>query len=157
VPNDKVTVRIRNPEHVVNDLVAGVGMFYPGLDPYEAATDAEIKSGFLSAAGGFFDVYGARKPSDDIDDRFQPDVKDEDFASAIRERISSLELEEVAAAVLDAVDSGRVGEDALAEAVKDASRLAQVPEREVAKAALALAFKSYAGLAARLKPLAGEP
>lgn len=118
VPGNKVEVTIKNPEHLINDIVNGVGMFAPELDPYEKASDEEIKQGFINVAGDYFSVYGESKSSAELGSQFQPD-RDEDFYKEVAENeIAEMSIEEIAEAVVDAVDDGRIKDE------KEAGKLA---------------------------------
>lgn len=105
---NEVVLEIKNPEHLINDIVAGVGYFAPEIDPYEKASDKEIKDGIIANAGDYFDVYGEGKPSSDLDKRFMPHVDEKLYKVRLKERISDLGLSEIAECVKDAVEDGRV-------------------------------------------------
>jgi len=105
--NDRVTLEIRNPEHLINDLLCGRGYFGPELDSYEAESDDEIKSK-LHCLGDYFDIYGARKPNGDMDRNDSPDIDAAYLKEEIEAQIAGMSLNEVADAVLDAIDSGRI-------------------------------------------------
>lgn len=123
VPGDSVKVKLKNPEHLVNDIVNGVGRWSPPFDPYEVADDDEIKAAFVACSHDYFDVYGD-SPSSTDRMNFDPDVNDKDFVEAIKERLAMLSNEEVAERVVEAVDAGRF--ETYAEAAKKAAEVAEI-------------------------------
>jgi hypothetical protein len=129
VPNDSVKVKLKNPEHLINDIVNGVGRWSlvvgrwsPPFDPYKEAEVEEIKENFVACSHDYFDVYGD-SPSSTERMNFDPDVKDKDFVEAIKERLAMLSNEEVADRVVDAVDAGRF--ETYAEATKKATEVTE--------------------------------
>jgi len=111
IDDDKIKVVIENPEHLINDIVNGVGYFAPPLDPYEKASDAEIKSYLIANIDEFFDVYGERKPDGQLSSQFSPDINDAYMAEQVEYRCSELSIDEVAQAVIDAVEEDRLEKD----------------------------------------------
>ena len=112
-PSATVQVTIQNPEHLINDIMNGQGSFAPEFDPYEAASDDDIKSAFVANAGDYFDVYG-QSVKYFVDDRHSPNIDESSFAEDIRQRIGELSLMEVAEAVIEAVEAGRFDSDVVA-------------------------------------------
>ena len=129
-PKDEVILKINNPEHLINDIMAGVGLVAPELDPYTAASDEEIKSGIMSTADDYFDVYGDRKP--EVSDRIEPGLDDSFYAEQAKFRVSEMSTDEIADAVIDAVDSGRIEDEQ--EAIALAAELSERKKSEIAKA-----------------------
>lgn len=131
VPKDEVTLEIENPEHLINDIVAGVGMYYPPFDPYEEASEAEIKSQIISNIDGYFEVYGERKPTGELDSRYLPDVKKEDYEDILRDGLGNLTVDDIAECVVDAVDKERIEDEK--EAIELAAKLTKENKAEIAK------------------------
>lgn len=128
-PKDEVTIVVKNSEHLINDIVNGVGMFSPELDPYEKASDEEIKKSLINVLSDYFDVYGDRKPSAELPDHFTPDVDDEFMKTEIEFHIGEMSLEDIAQAVIDAADEGRL--DTEKEAAKVATKLTGKKMKEI--------------------------
>lgn len=57
-PNATAKLTIVNPEHLINDLLSGAGVFAPELDPCERADDTLVRQLFLSTVGDYFEIYG---------------------------------------------------------------------------------------------------
>jgi len=131
-PANKVTVMIENPEHLINDLMAGLGQFSPEMDPYTAEDDDKIKRMFIQYAGGYFDIYGDRKPSGELGSQFSPDTNDDFMAEQCKVYIDEMSVDEIAEAIADAVDSGRV--DSEAEAITMAVKLSGENKKAIAQA-----------------------
>jgi hypothetical protein len=129
-PKDEVILKIKNPEHLINDIVNGVGLFAPELDPYQAASDAEIKSGIIATADDYFDVYGDKPKEAEL--RYVPEINDDFFAERLEYYISEMSSDQIADAVIDAVDSGRIEDEQ--EAIDLASKLSKKSKAEIAKA-----------------------
>jgi hypothetical protein len=129
-PKDEVILKIKNPEHLINDIVAGVGRFAPELDPHVAASDEEIKSGIMATADDYFAVYGDSKPK--VSDRIDAGSDDDVYAEEARFRIGEMTISEIAEAVIDAVDADRIEDEK--EAIALAAQLTNEPKAEIAKA-----------------------
>ena len=131
--DEKIELVIKNPEHLINDIVNGVGRWAPPFDPYEKASDEEIKKQLINHADDYFDVYGRRKP--DVPDRISPDnVDEEHFASTVAELCENLSLEEIVDNVLDALDSGRL--DSQKEVIDLAAKYSGSPRDQIKKSVL---------------------
>lgn len=130
-PNTKVTLVLQNPEHLINDLVAGVGYFHPDIDPYEAMDDNEIVGCFLAVAKSFFDVYGERWPSDDfrVDSYPEDDVLKDHLECRLREDLAHDE-DAIAEALMEAIDSEDMEPEEIA---KEAARILDLPLAKVAE------------------------
>lgn len=130
-PKNEVKITIENPEHVINDLVAGRGTYSPELDPYVEASDEEIKSGFLATCGDYFEIYGERKPepSDRLD---AAGIDDNFFKEEIDYRIGEMSIDDIAESVVDAVDAERIESEE--EAIALAAKLSGKSKKEIGKA-----------------------
>jgi hypothetical protein len=129
--SNMIELQIENPEHLLNDIVAGVGMFAPPFNPYEKADDAEIKKSLISHADSFFEVYGEKKPSDELGSRYSPSPKSEDVVDLLEEVLAELTLAEVAESVVDAVDEDRLS---VKDALSLAAKYSKEPISEIKKA-----------------------
>lgn len=97
--SDSITVSILNPEHLINAMLSGEGMFSPDLPSEDAATSEEIIARFHHLEK-YFDIYGERKPRVDLD-RFDPSYDDDFFSELIKENLENLSLTDVAEAIID--------------------------------------------------------
>jgi hypothetical protein len=129
VPNASVTVTLKNPEHLINDLVNGVGQFYPPFDPYEEASLEDIKSSFISNADSYFDVYGDSFNTDM--GRVEPNYSSKDFEEFVKERVANLSLIELAEGAVDAVDADRF--ESYAEAADHMVKVVEDCQKEALK------------------------
>ena len=148
-PANKVTLKIKNPEHLINDIVNGVGIFSPDIDPYEAASSDEIKKGIINVAGDYFEVYGELKP--EVSDRFDAYPDDDVYSEELKLRISEMGVDEIADAVIEAVDDGRVEDEK--DAIELASKLSKVSTKEISRAVIAIHKKEALNLTQRAKDL----
>lgn len=130
-PADEVTLVIKNPEHLINDLMNGDGRFYPEFDPYEAAPESEIKK-YLHYLGSYFEIYGDKKPEAELDSRYSPDADDDVVADEVKYRISELSVDDIADAVISAVEDGRFENEN--EAILLAVKYSGEPKAEIVKA-----------------------
>lgn len=101
--NNKVLVSILNPEHLINSVVNGKGYIYPDLPAQTESSNNEIISRFHNLKD-YFEVYDESKPSENIDNRYSPDVDQEYFAGEISCRLDDLTIDEVVSSVKDAID-----------------------------------------------------
>lgn len=118
--NTGVKVVLKNPEHLINDLVGGVGRFYAEMNPYTpvSTSDEELKAGFLTNVGSFFDVYGARQVEPREVDGFNSFDRAW-FHEQVKENIANLDEAEIVEAIQKAVDSDKDPKDV----IETASRL----------------------------------
>lgn len=100
--NDEITIHITNPEHLLNAIFVGVGMFGPELDAKEVQSDNEVLSR-LHHLKSFFEVYGERMPSGELSSQYSPAINEEYFAEEAKNRISELSIEEIAESVKELV------------------------------------------------------
>jgi hypothetical protein len=140
-PKDEVTIVIKNPEHLINDIVNGVGRFAPEIDSYVEASDEEIKNGLMSCLGDYFEVYGERKP--EVSDRLEGDFEESYFKEEIEVQLSDMSAEDIAQCVVDSVDEGRMDNEK--EAAKVAAKLTKNKFKEIMTAVA----KIHAGAAER--------
>ena len=101
--NNKVTVKIYNPEHLINAVVNGAGYIYPDLPAQVEASNEEIKKRFHNLKD-YFEVYGESKPSEYIDNRYSPDIDKDCLSEELEFRVGELTLEDVVEAVKDSID-----------------------------------------------------
>lgn len=96
--DDEITITMKNPEHLINAVIAGVGMFSPDLDAFEPESDKNLIAKFHNLSE-YFSVYGDSKP-DEGDVRYW-DIDQESFYSDIEDQLSQLSVSDVAEAVID--------------------------------------------------------
>lgn len=106
VENGTMDLTFENPEHLINAIIDGMGYYHAPFDPYKEADLKEIKDRFLACAENYFTVYGESQEDGELSSQFSPDFKDEDFESALKERINGQTPDEVADAVIEAVEHG---------------------------------------------------
>jgi len=100
---NKIKVTVLNPEHLINTVISGVGMFAPDLSIDEPESEAQLKAKFHNLTD-FFDVYGITKASDELGSQYSPSIDDNYVEEQVRERLLSLENQEIADAVKDVVE-----------------------------------------------------
>lgn len=129
-PGCAVTITIENPEHLLNDVINGVGHFYPTeIVATEELSEASLKSYFLANIGDFFEVYGERRPEPGRG-RMDPFVKDENFIDILRSDIDDLLTDDdLADGVVEAVEDGKVAD--MTQAVAMAARITGRPADEI--------------------------
>lgn len=134
-----VEVEIENPEHLINAIVSGVGRFQSEIPVDGKLTEKELIAQFHHI-GDYFEVYGERKPSGDLDSQFTPNTDDSFFKSEIEFHMEQMNTLEIAEAVIEAVDAGRIEDENAAIAL--AAKIAKHPKKDIAKAVKDLHGKS---------------
>ncbi len=119
-PNATMEIVIKNPEHLINEIVNGVGMFAPELNPYEPASDSEIKSYFLKYASDYFDVFGGSKA--EVNDRAVDNAypEDVDVMDALNFHLSEMSVKEVVEELMevDGLIDGDLSSDEIRKSIK---------------------------------------
>lgn len=137
VPKDEVEIRLKNPEHLINDIVNGVGYYSVPFDPYSPAHDDEIKRQFIVNAEDYFSVYGDSKPGGELDSRFVPYIDDNYYAERVKEDVESMTPNAAGEAAMAAFEDGDV--ERIEDAITLASRLTKIPYRDI-EAAISKGF-----------------
>lgn len=133
VPAALVTLTIRNPEHLINNLINGLGRFYPHeITVDQVLSPAELKRYFLATIGDFFDVYGVALPSGEIDSNFVPNIDTETFKIEFEYRVSELPEAEIAEAIIEATETEKVTD--YNEALSIAAKLTNIEESKLREA-----------------------
>ena len=119
-PSDKVTIKIKNPEHLINAIVNGVGMFNPTIPTDKALSDKNLKTNFITNIGDYYDVFENKLSFEFSDDFSGTGPDDKYFLELLNDRLNDLSAEEVAEEVEAAVEGGRFEDinDAIALAAK---------------------------------------
>lgn len=108
---DCVRINIQNPEHLLNDVINGIGEFYPKEIMADVASDNDVLSRFHYLFR-YFEVYGE---SIDSNQRIEPANFDEEFLlSEIFENLNNLSIDEIWGAVIK-LDNPQEGIDTLGE------------------------------------------
>lgn len=126
-PNDEIILHITNPEHLLNTIFTGVGMFGPELDAKEVQSDKEVISR-IHHLKSYFEVYGESMPAGELSSQYSPSINDEYFSEEVKFRISELSVEEIAEAVKELVEESETSRE---EAIKLAAKLSAKPEIEI--------------------------
>jgi hypothetical protein len=100
--NDEIILHITNPEHLLNTLLTGVGMFGPELNAKEVQPDREVLSR-IHHLKSYFEVYGERIPSPELSSQYVPSIDEEYLSEEIEHRISELSTEDISEAVKELV------------------------------------------------------
>lgn len=133
--NNTLTLTIKNPEHLINGIVEGVGMYGAPLPTQEAADEKEIKE-YIHNIADFFEVYGERKPAGYLNERWSPNIDKNYLESLLEGAFDDVSPEDAGAAIVEAVDNEFVDDDATAieMVAKALGKPAAELEGEVAKA-----------------------
>ena len=135
---DGLTLDIHNPEHLINVIIEGASYVTPYLNPYEAASDEQIKKELFEWAPDFFNVFG-NKPNDEPDDYWLQRQTEKNFdPSTLRDevtfRIEELDEQEIITKIVDAFEDGEVDPEDLAKLaveflpVSSVEEFNQIPE-----------------------------
>lgn len=136
--DDTISITILNPEHLINTIINGVGMFAPDLPTDEPASIDELAKKFHNLKY-FFDVYGESKLKGEVSTQYSPSINDEDFEQELSDLLSSITLEEAGQAVLDLVDAS--AEDYQVDC-KEFARFVKYSARDIKKSALKINEKN---------------
>lgn len=90
---DTCTIVIKNPEHLINDLINGEGRFYPHEILIDIAQDSEVKSR-IHFLGEYFSIYGDSISSTDDRAASYACAEDEDIEGVFKENLSCVEEHE---------------------------------------------------------------
>tara|TARA_Y100000034_G_C6910321_1_gene424382 strand:+ start:7678 stop:8508 length:831 start_codon:yes stop_codon:yes gene_type:complete len=102
---NKVSVTIINPEHLINAIVNGMGYVYPDLPALTESSNEEIKARFHNVKD-YFEVYGESKPSGYADNRYSPSIDNNYLSEELEFRVGELTLDDVVEAVKDSIAEG---------------------------------------------------
>lgn len=106
VPEENIVkIEIKNPEHLFNGIVAGMGYHYPDL-PAEEKAEPEAILKHVGCFRDYFDVYGESlvKPST----AHYPNIDEDFLKSEIEYHLSELSIESIVDAMIDAVGEERL-------------------------------------------------
>lgn len=127
-----IVVEILNPEHLINSVINGVGMFAPDLSTTEPESNDELIKKFHNLSG-FFEVYGEKKPSDELPSNSSPSINDEYFYEMIKDRLNDYSADELAEMVIESLDeTNYTPQDIL----KDAAKISGKSKKELKDAIL---------------------
>lgn len=101
--NDKISIEMKNPEHLINCIIGGVGYMHPPLPSDEESSVNDIIS-HIHHLKDYFDVFGESKPDGELSSQYSPDLSDEYFQDLVKENIKNLTLEEVSTCVIDCLE-----------------------------------------------------
>jgi hypothetical protein len=107
--NDLINIEIKNPEHLINCIIGGVGLMHPPLPSDEESSTTEILA-HIHHLNRYFDVFGESKPSGDLDGHFCPDINEEYFQDLVKENIKNLTLDEVSECVTECIEDEEISE-----------------------------------------------
>jgi hypothetical protein len=141
VPGSSIEIFIHGPEHLLNNVISGVGMFAAPFDPTEEASPEEIKEVFLNNIYSYYDVYGERVPKFDLDHIYGR-VKDKDLEECLNFLISLETSENWAENIVDAVENEKYPN--FLDAIRDYSTIETgISKDEASIAVLNLLKKRY--------------
>lgn len=124
-----ITVEILNPEHLINGMLCGEGMFGPEIDTSEPASN-ETLSRYFHHLSKYFDIYGESAPSSDLASHEQGDFNSDYFEEYLKDRLLMLTVEDVAESIKDLEREGDLN---LEEVEVIVSKLTEVSMEEVKK------------------------
>lgn len=130
--DDSIELTILNPEHLINTVINGVGMFSPDLSSTEPESMDQLKAKFHHLKH-YFDVYGESKPSGEVSSQYSPSSDDEMFEEELKQGLDELTLQEVGEAVLELVEAS--AEDYEVNC-KDFAKFVSFSAKEIKKEAL---------------------
>jgi len=111
-----VTLVIKNPEHLINAMVAGEGYMAPDIPVDEELSDEQITKG-LHWINKYFEIFGESKPEVDTN-QISPDIDDDFFKEQLEFYIGEIGVEDA----VDAINNLPRREDAR-EAARDIERI----------------------------------
>ncbi len=97
---DTVSVTLENPEHLINDLINGEGLFYTTEILIDVPQDGSIKS-HIHYLGKYFEIYGESVLSAN-DRHLSPNYSSEELEQAIKDQLSTIEQEQIVEVIKDA-------------------------------------------------------
>lgn len=98
---DELIVEMLNPEHLINAILVGEGMFGPELSSTEPATDEEL-SGRFHNLKMYFKVYGVGQPVGELPSHEYGVFDHSLFEEELKFRLGEITVEEAAEALKEA-------------------------------------------------------